>query len=284
MRDASSRARKEPEIPSIDTDAADYRFGDNRDLTAIYFRYAGAVYGTLRKGFYVRKSCAPTPRWIVGTQSRAEVDDLVQEVFARAFSPRSRLSFDEARAVGPYLIAIAQNVYLDHLRKRKTLAAQLDNVAVDTLGGRAPSLTNPIGTHCEHPPEETFHRNERVKVLADFLGRLPADLRGLYETRFVRGLSQRDAAVVLRLSRRRIRTLENRLLASAARELGFWRRGGNSKKCGPSSTHQRSPISGSTGATSPGKNKHENEPFDAIGIGCARNAGCGVRERDRNDG
>jgi RNA polymerase sigma factor (sigma-70 family) len=239
MRDASSRARKlpcptqEPEVPSIDTDAAGYRFGDNRDLTAIYVRYAGEVYGTLRKGFYLRKSCARTTRWIVGSQSRAEIDDLVQEVFARAFSPRSRSSFDEARAVGPYLIAIAQNVYLDHLRKRKAGAAQLDNVAIDTLGGRAPSLTNPLGTHFHHPPEEMFHRDERVKLLADFVERLPADLRGLYETRFVRGLSQRDAAVVLRLSRRRIRTLENRLLASAARELGFWRQGGNSKKKRP---------------------------------------------------
>jgi len=275
MRDASSRARKlsyptqEPEVSSIDTDAADYRFGDNRDLTAIYFRYAGAVYGTLRKGFYLRKSCARTARWIVGSQSRAEIDDLVQEVFARAFSPRSRSSFDEARALGPYLIAIAQNVYLDHLRKRRTLAAQRD-------------------THCEHPltewAEETFHPDESVKVLADFVGRLPADLRALYQTRFVRGLSQREAAVALLLSRRRIRTLENRLLASAARELGFWRRRGNSKKSGPSSALRRSPFSGATGATSPGETKHENEPFDAIGLGCARSAGCGMRERDRNGG
>ena len=242
MRDGSSRARKpsppqKPEVPSIDADAADYRFGDNRDLTAIYFRYADEVFGTLRKGFYLRKSCARTSRWIVGTQSRAEIDDLVQEVFARAFSPSSRVSFDEARALGPYLIAIARNVYLDHLRRRKTRTAKIDDVAVDTLGGGAPSLSNPIGTHSEHPTigwtEETFHPDERVKVLADFVGRLSPDLRSLYETRFVRGLSQRDAAVALRLSRRRVRTLENRLLASAARELGFWRRGGNSKKKRP---------------------------------------------------
>lgn len=293
MRDASSRSRKPtcrtqaPEVPSCDADAADYRFGDNRDLTAIYVRYAGAVYGTLRKGFFLRNSCARAPRWIVGSQSRAEIDDLVQEVFVRAFAPSSRSSFDEARALGPYLITIAQNVYLDHLRKRKVRAAQADDdVAVDTLGGRARSLDNSLGPSSEHRPggwsEDAFQPDERVRVLADFVGRLSPDLRGLYENRFVRGLSQRDAAVAMRLSRRRIRTLENRLLTSAARELGCGGGGVIRKKSGPNSGPARSPISGSTSLAPQRENEHENEPFEAIRIGRPRHADCGMR--GRNDG
>lgn len=45
-----------------------------------------------------------------------EVDDLVQEVVARAL--RFRGSFDDRRALRPWLAKIALNVYLDHRARR----------------------------------------------------------------------------------------------------------------------------------------------------------------------
>src|SRR3954468_261336 len=42
--------------------------------------------------------------------------DLVQDVFARAFSPKARESFDGARSLGPFLRQIARNLLIDWLR------------------------------------------------------------------------------------------------------------------------------------------------------------------------
>lgn len=132
-----------------------------------------------------------------------DVDDLVQETFLRALRRGSDLPPPSDRT--PYLFAIARNLYIDRLRRRGQLSIELD------------------AQIAEHawlaPQEEDRELQEGVERLARYVETLQASLRLLYETRFVRGLSQRDAARELAVSRRHVRTLEGRLLAGAARAL-----------------------------------------------------------------
>jgi RNA polymerase sigma-70 factor, ECF subfamily len=49
----------------------------------------------------------------------ANVEDLVQDSFMRAFSPPARAAYDGIRDYGPYLLTIVRNTVADALRVRQ---------------------------------------------------------------------------------------------------------------------------------------------------------------------
>jgi RNA polymerase sigma factor (sigma-70 family) len=125
------------------------------------------------------------------------VADLLQEVFIRAFSTNSRMAYDGLREFAPYLNTIARNCFFDALRKRRkeVLIAPEDlpltaDDATDQLAGYDPKV---------------------VAVLDAYLSELPPRLKGIYEQRFERGLSQEAACETLGVSRRTLRTGEEHL-------------------------------------------------------------------------
>jgi len=148
-----------------------------------------------------------------------DLDDLVQDVFVRAFAHRS--TFDQSRALGPYLMAIARHLYVDRLRKRRYRTVPLHDLGLEVGESEGDDVAEVVfgsgdaGLRCE----THAHFEQRFQTLSEYLRRLPPLLTSVYEARFVRGLSQRDAASMLQMTRRRVRTLEARLLAGAAREL-----------------------------------------------------------------
>jgi RNA polymerase sigma factor (sigma-70 family) len=170
-----------------------FRDGDRDALATVYWRYVDKVERLLRAG------CVATPRSPVAGVggSPADLEDLMQEVFERAFAPAARAAYDGSRPYAPYLFAIARNVLADWWRR------QGREIPTDWPFFEATL----VGTASDQPYADAA----TVAIVERFLHGLPADLRAVHEKRFVTGLSQREAAAALGIGRQVLRTLEARL-------------------------------------------------------------------------
>jgi RNA polymerase sigma-70 factor (ECF subfamily) len=134
------------------------------------------------------------------------VSDLIQDAFIRAFSASARSSYDGLREYGPYLMMITRNCFVDAARARgrevlktpQELASEMDDVIPSSRRSADPAL---------------------MAVLHTYLDGLSHELKGVYEQRFVIGSSQDDASAALGISRRAVRTGEERLRAGLRRAL-----------------------------------------------------------------
>lgn len=126
------------------------------------------------------------------------VADLLQETFIRAFSHAARHAYDGERDYAPYLYTIARNCFVDVLRKRHTETP----FSPDAL---------PFVANDADAPRDEAYDPEVVAVLDAYLRDLPLSLKRVYEKRFELGLTQDAACNELGISRRSLRTAEDRL-------------------------------------------------------------------------
>lgn len=174
-----------------------FRAGAAEALAAVYWEYVRKVERLLSAGFDVRSRGTR-----VGGACRQPDDlaDLVQEVFARAFSDKGRRAYDGLRDYGPYLYAIARNTLVDWARVR---------------GHEIPAPWTEIEAAIEmtQVPEDMAPWAEPVtmRVVEEYLGALPQDLREVHRLRHEECLSQERAAERLGVGRQMLRTLERRL-------------------------------------------------------------------------
>ena len=175
-----------------------FRAGERDALESVYRAYVDLVSRTVANTLRQLGGDHRRRNWkVVG----AELPDLVQEVFTRAFDPRSRLAFDTARPYGPYLGQIARNASVDHLRRQR---------ARRSLGGDG--RLNHLRAESNDPTSEGGLADPRtVTAVDDYIAALPPNLREVHEALYVRGLSQRAAAASLGVGRQVLRTLERRL-------------------------------------------------------------------------
>jgi RNA polymerase sigma-70 factor (ECF subfamily) len=128
----------------------------------------------------------------------SEVPDIVQEVFIRAFDPRTRRRFDGIRDYAPFLIHIARNAAVDHLRRlRHQVPADVEQVLAAEPSAR--DVT------------EEFAERETMDVVANYIANLTPELKRVHDLLYVHGLAEREAAVALGVGRQVIRTLAARL-------------------------------------------------------------------------
>jgi RNA polymerase sigma factor CnrH len=161
-----------------------FQAGDRDALERVYWAYVDRVEDFL--WLRLRHSAA-TPS--------AEVADLVQDVFLRSFSARSRRAYDGQRPFEHYLLAIARNTLIDWARRRKwEIPTEAESLEL-ALEAPAPAYADPW----------------IVEIVERFLAALPPELRAVHDRRYVDGLSQRDTAAALGLSRQEVRTLEAHL-------------------------------------------------------------------------
>ncbi len=179
-----------------------FRRGERSALEQIYWAYVDRVDRLVRRLLHFQG----------GTRlvAASNVEDLVQDSFARAFSPSAREAFDGIRDYGPYLLAIVRNTVTDALRlqQREVLAASAEIEAwlalEDVAAASDPSSwIDPV----------TLSR------VRDYLSRLPLNLQSVHHHRYVLDEAQDVAADALGLSRQRIRTLEKKLRLGLIREL-----------------------------------------------------------------
>jgi RNA polymerase sigma factor (sigma-70 family) len=142
---------------------------------------------------------------------RGALADLLQEIFVRAFSEGARASFDGVRSFGSYLNAIARNCFIDALR---------------AAGREVLNPTDELEPFDEEA-EPAYYAEPAVRAaVSEYLSALTPPLDGVYAQRFVLGNSQEEACLALGLSRRQLRTEEQRLrvgLRKALQRLGILR-------------------------------------------------------------
>lgn len=177
------------------TEVEPFKRGERAALERVYRRHVAEVERLVRLGLL------RTRRF-----SGANLADLVQEVFIRAFSAGARQSYDERRDYAPYLMTIARNVVIDW--HRRTSREPFDPLELETqLDGYASQ------------PEAGAFPGELVSLTARYLEGLSPQLRDVHERRFVLSEPQERAAAALGISRQTLRTLEKRLVDGLRREL-----------------------------------------------------------------
>jgi RNA polymerase sigma-70 factor (ECF subfamily) len=142
-----------------------------------------------------------------GARDSFELEALVQEVFTRAFEPRTRLAYDGLRPYAGFLNGIARNVVLDRVRKD----ARHQEVAT------APEVIDSVhAIEVELPADEQRGRD----LVQTFLDSMCTDEdRALFALRYDQELSQVDAAAAAKLTRIKIRRWETKFRARLLRFL-----------------------------------------------------------------
>lgn len=170
-----------------------FREGDRRTLTEVFHAYANDVSLMLRRGFRLERQQVAVRG--VGDVEREK--DLLQEVFLRAFSERARLAFNPLLPYRPYLLQIARNLLIDEARRQEGF--RLAEVTQEELE-LAPSL--------ELGADEELEWRKLKEATAEYCRSLSPELREFVRLRFETGLSQRDVASQLGVTRRKVRTWE----------------------------------------------------------------------------
>lgn len=144
---------------------------------------------------------------------RSGVDrlDFVQDVFIKAFTEEARRAYDGLRPYKPFLLKIARNLRIDRARSASREPSTLALGDLDAIETR-----------------EDLEAGLRFRLLEQtsaIVSALDEEVRAVARLRFVEDLSQLDVANRLGTTRRRVRTLEARLLRILKRSAPFkaWR-------------------------------------------------------------
>lgn len=193
-----------------------FRSGDRDALEVVYRHYVREVWGLLRMGFTSSASGARVP----GITDRALLSDSVQEVFVRAFGDAGRLGYDGLRPYRPYLLRIARNVRIDQLRKSGR------EVLLGDAGSSALDLDALVEANAPLPElEETSARRELQVATRAYVETLDPEAQRFVQLRFVEERHQLEVAEHMSVSRRRVRTLEARVLDGLRKALRLKQRG-----------------------------------------------------------
>lgn len=173
-----------------------YRAGDRAALERVFRTYVPLVMHLLRGG-----SPHDGPRLFVAEEQ--EQDDVAQEVFMRLFQESTRRNYDGLRPFATWVRTVTRNTLVDHLRKRGRLK--------EDTGMDLESAAQAEWIPGQPLPDENLLSREEQQVATALWDSLAADERELAKVRYRQGLSQRDAAEALGISRQNLRTLEARL-------------------------------------------------------------------------
>jgi len=124
-------------------------------------------------------------------RDRDRAQDVVQEVYAKAYRNRSR--FDQSRSFATWIYAIARNACVDHLRRRGR-----DPLAAS--GPWAPAPPPDLESVQAPPSGDPRQLAEREEILArvrDELARMPDHRRAAVEMKILDGLTYREISEAL---------------------------------------------------------------------------------------
>lgn len=173
-----------------------FRAGDPEAFTRLYVEYAKEVQSSLARR---------------ATVTKADLADVVQEVFLRVFSARVRAQYDGTRSFRPFLHVIARHVLWDWTRRQKREASTI------LVAGENDPRT---GARSFDAPDAL----QFVDAVDVYVSTLPEELRTVYVERFLHSRTQQDAARSLGISRQTLRTRERQLvegLKAALRRSGL---------------------------------------------------------------
>lgn len=150
--------------------------------------------------------------------SLADVDDLMQECYARLLRERNRGEVHSSRA---FLFAVARNAVRDLLRRRAVA-----HVAPITENDRLDVLAEEAGV------VDFVSRSEELALLAEAIRALPERCRQVFLLRKIQGLSQKEIAARLGITENTVETLVAKGARRCADHL-------QARGVGPGFTHAR---------------------------------------------
>ncbi len=138
-----------------------------------------------------------------------DVDDVVQESYLRMWRARAEQPIQSARA---FLFTVARRLALDLVRREAVSPMQrVADIAGLAVLEERPSVVDTLG------------QQEKIKLLAQAVGSLPARCREVVLLHKIQGLPQREVAARLGLSEK---TVENQVAIGLKRCEEFFRRRG----------------------------------------------------------
>jgi RNA polymerase sigma factor (sigma-70 family) len=190
-----------------------FRRGDREALSEVYYRYVDVVATLARRGFTMESSGHVYVRGLDADGER----ELVQETFVKAFTESARLAYDGISPYRPYLLRITKNLLIDRYRanQRPTVRIDDDETGVGDLD--ALLATNAELAAGDEPLD--LHWKQLRDATDEYVETLDAESRQLVALRFVDELSQDEAAKRMECTRRRVRTLEDRVVAGLRKSL-----------------------------------------------------------------
>ncbi|MEO1233855.1 MAG: sigma-70 family RNA polymerase sigma factor [Myxococcota bacterium] len=223
-----SSGRKAPGGVELERDRAllvAFRAGEPEALTRVYRAFAPEIAKLLTGGFSF--SSGGRDCRFHGARTTFELEDRLQEVFARAFSERARLGYDGLGPYGAYLRAIARRVVIDDFRRKERAMVSFSWEPPERAAeGAAERPSDPLlGLFAPSAdPEQDALRREMAEVVTEVVSELGAREQRVYRLRFV---AERDHAFISAetgLSPSKIKTSEERIrkaFFSALRRRGY---------------------------------------------------------------
>jgi RNA polymerase sigma-70 factor (ECF subfamily) len=145
-------------------------------------------------------------------RDRSAAEDLTQDAFLKVF--RSLGTFDPTLRLNAWVLRIAHNAAIDHLRRKRHELLPLD--LPDDEGGEPVSARLPAGTPT---PEEIATRTSLAAALDAALDRLRPEYRAMLTLRFQEDLDYQEIAQVTGRPLGTVKTFIRRGRQALAREL-----------------------------------------------------------------
>lgn len=188
-----------PYLPSNRALLDRYRQGQPAALEEVYVHYSPGLARSLRAGFVFEMHGQRGQ--FGGYGLPLELADALQETFTRAFAEQTRLAYDGLNPFGAWLMGIAHNLVVDHIRRRQT-----GDAALQTL-----SASGEWQVNCTPAPDVAAEENEAGRLLATFRSTLEARDHALFAARYETRLTQEETARSLGLTRIQVRRAELKL-------------------------------------------------------------------------
>ena len=216
MNDAQAQipARSDPMLDNARL-LAGFRAGERWAFEEIFRLYVDIVATVVRRGFVQRGEKAS---FVLGLSDTEAQDDVIQETFLRAFSPVARQNYNGETPFRWYLLRIGKNLMVDRLRKRKHEISTSEMGSNRGVGDLDAILDHHLPFEPEDPAEQG-HRGQQQEATRQWVETLPEAEKRFYDLRYRQGDSQEKVAGALSLTRRKIRTLEDRLCKGLKKQL-----------------------------------------------------------------
>ena len=188
-----------------------FRRGSSEALTQVYRHYVKEVAWLVQRGFILKGQHQVN---IPGVYNPELEQELVQEIFFRAFSEKGRVSYDGQRPYRPYLLQIAKNVVIDHWRSHDKEVAHTDDDIDNLL--LEESIINPL---TDGDQESALLWKSQLSATREFLSTLNDMHREFVRLRFEERKSQPELAKTFQVTRWKVRVMEKKVLTRLERYL-----------------------------------------------------------------
>ena len=185
-----------------------FREGQPEAITEVFQTYVHDISSFLQRGF-VFSSSGRSCRF-EGYRDSFELQDAVQEIFVKAFSERARMQYDGLRSYKSYLLGIAKNFVIDEYRK---VESKMRWYRLEDSEATVNEASEWSGSKPE--TEARLESDELADLIQGFVASLGCDERKVFDARFTRGLSQRNAAEDVGITRMKLRLVEYRIRSKA---------------------------------------------------------------------